>query len=43
VTVHDADVGGVVLPFVAIEKANVEYDFGGPAPAGARLRRGQEA
>jgi len=31
VTVHDPDVGSVVLPFGAIEKANVEYDFGGPA------------
>jgi ribosome maturation factor RimP len=31
VTVHDPDVGSIALPFVAIEKANVEYDFGRPA------------
>ena len=31
VTVHDPDAGSVVLPFVAIEKANVDYDFGRPA------------
>jgi len=31
VTLLDPDAGSVVLPFEAIEKANVEYDFGRPA------------
>ncbi|HZP40129.1 MAG TPA: ribosome maturation factor RimP [Candidatus Binatia bacterium] len=31
VTVADPDAGTVVVPFVEIEKANVEYDFNRPA------------
>ena len=36
-TLHDEGVGAVVIPFTAIEKANVEYDFSRPAgPAHAQ-------
>jgi ribosome maturation factor RimP len=34
VTVHDAGSAPVAIPFAAIEKANLEYDFSRPAPPG---------
>ncbi len=38
VTVRDPDAGEVFLPFAAIERANLEYDFARPGPQ----PRGQE-